>query len=371
MTKRQQFVEYVKNGGKKFCSPQIGCGAGFDTKMIGKEWISETTMADTVAVTDMFDMVPLFNIGLPDAGFCDPSLNFQLIDSKADDHRRTSKFKFETPKGTLYREFMEDIKMGVTPTKFPVEEEDDLAVLEWFLDRSLETDLSPLVKYVSDLNETIGDKGALSLQWGAQPYELLSWPSTVNTMFLANDCPEIFKRLMDKVLELDIKLIDCCKKGGADFIFLGGPAAEIISPAYYEEFIVPYSKLVTAEAHKQGLLVYTHICSPIEPMLTKGYYNEMGIDLFETLSMKPVGNVQSLADALDKLDPAICTRGNIGLDLMVNEPPEKIQEACFQALKDSEGRKHILAASDYLFYNTPEENVRAMCESVKLYQGDK
>ena len=106
-------------------------------------------------------------------------------------------------------------------------------------------------------------------------------------------------------------------------------------------------------------------------MLTNGYFNEMGIDLFETLSMPPVGNVESLADALSKLDPKICTRGNIGLDLLINETPERIEQECFTALKASEGRKHILAASDYLFYNIPEENVRAMCDSIKKYEAMK
>ncbi len=33
------------------------------------------------------------------------------------------------------------------------------------------------------------------------------------------------------------------------------------------------------------------------------------------------------------------------------------------------GRKHILAASDYLFYQIPEENVYAMCEAVREFNG--
>lgn len=124
-------------------------------------------------------------------------------------------------------------------------------------------------------------------------------------------------------------------------------------------------------AHENGLFVYTHICSPIEPMLTMGFYNQMGIDLFETLSEAPVGNVKSLADAFSKLDPSICTRGNIGLDRMLQDTPAEIRAQSLRILETAEkmGRKHILAASDYLFYHTPEENVHAMCDAVREFNG--
>ena len=332
MTKRERYVDYVKNGGEKFCSPQIGAGAGFDTKMAGKEWVSETTMEDTIRATEQFDMLALYNFGLPDASFCNPDLAFKNI-SFEDGEERKSTYEFVCEKGRLERQFVEHKYSGTTPISYPVQDEEDLDVFEWFLDESLKTDLSPITDFVKNASDMIGDRGAVSLQWGMQPYELFSWPDTVTAMFLANDCTEKYLGLMDKIVELDFKFIECCAKGGADFVFLGTPAAEIISPRYFEEFIVPYSKIVTAEAHRQGLLVYSHVCSPIEPMLTNGYFNEMGIDLFETLSMPPVGNVESLADALSKLDPKICTRGNIGLDLLINETPERIEQECFTALK--------------------------------------
>ena len=37
MTQKQKFINYVKNGGEKpICSLQIGAGAGFDSKLVGK-----------------------------------------------------------------------------------------------------------------------------------------------------------------------------------------------------------------------------------------------------------------------------------------------------------------------------------------------
>ena len=63
---RQRLIEYVKHGGEPVCSPQIGAGAGFDAKMVGKEWLSEVTLVDTKSACGLFDMVPLLNAGLPE-----------------------------------------------------------------------------------------------------------------------------------------------------------------------------------------------------------------------------------------------------------------------------------------------------------------
>jgi uroporphyrinogen-III decarboxylase len=102
-------------------------------------------------------------------------------------------------------------------------------------------------------------------------------------------------------------------------------------------------------------------------MLTKGYYNQMGIDLFETLSPAPEGNIKSLADALSKLDDGICTRGNVSLSKMVTGTPELIRQEVHSIMEAAKGRKHMVAASDYLLYDVPEVNVKALCDAVEEY----
>ena len=134
-----------------------------------------------------------------------------------------------------------------------------------------------------------------------------------------------------------------------------------------ESFIVPYSRLVTDYAHSKGLLIYSHICSPIEPMLSKGYYNQMGIDLFETISPAPEGNIKSLADALSKLDDRICTRGNVSLSKILTGTPQSVKQEVYEIMNVSKNRKHIVAASDYLLYDVPEVNVAALCDAVEEY----
>jgi len=365
----------VKNGGQKFiCSPQIGAGAGFDAKMSGKTWLSEATFEDTKKVCEMFDMVPLYNFGLPDLTQLTPDFKWENTHSSMDSRgRKIHENTFRTPYGALTTKTIEEQIKGGAQVKYPVVEEEELSIVEAYLDALLEVrDFSVIRDQVAAIRKTVGEGDALDIQWSMQPYELMCFPDTMNTAIFAMECPEKFRRMMDKILRIDESLLRAVAAGGADFVFLGGPGSEMISPKFYEDFLVPYSKTLTDMAHENGLMVYTHICSPIEPMLTMGYYNQMGIDLFETLSEAPVGNVKSMADAFSKLSPDMCTRGNIGLDKLLQCSPKEIREISMNILEAASrmNRKHILAASDYMFYDTPAENVHAMCEAVKEFNGD-
>ena len=299
MTARQQYLSYVRQGGQCFCSPQIGAGAGFDAKLAGKIWLSETTTEDTIKACRQFDMLPLFNFPLPDLSCLCDSLRWETVsEALLPDGKRHTIRRLSTPRGDLEAHFLEQPRLGGAQTKFPVTAEADLPLLEYYLDCLLEcSDFSPITRAVQEIRRQVGEDDALDIQWAMQPYELLGFPNVLDTSVLALECPHTFRRLMDKILLLDERLLPAVAAGGADFVFLGGPGAELISPAYYEEFLIPYSRTLSAMAHAQGLLIYSHICSPIEPMLSLGYYNQMGIDLFETLSEPPVGNVKSLEDA--------------------------------------------------------------------------
>lgn len=370
MTNRNKFINYVKNGGEFFCSPQIGAGAGFDAKLAGKTWLSQATIEDTINACKRFDMIPLYNMGMIDFVPLISTISRENtpIEYLNDGKRRKYRSVLKTPKGDLEFIAMEDEFNGSAVIKPQITKDYELDVLEYFLDALLEIKSFPnVVEHIKNCRNIVGENEALDIQWAMQPYEMLCFPDNVNTVLLSYDRPMQFRRLMNKILCLDERLLTAVSEGGADFVFLGGPGSEMISPKFYEDYLVPYSKIVTDMAHLNGLLVYSHICSPIEPMLTLGYYNKMGIDLFETLSEAPVGNVISMRDAFSKLDNKICTRGNIGLDLLLNGSPDEISEKSLeilQAAKDM-GRKHILAATDYLFYGIPEENVHAMCRAVK------
>jgi len=369
MNKREAFIDYVKNGGPKpAASPQIGAGAGFDAKLAGKPKNTPASMDDTIRAAESFDMLPLYNYGL-DLCAVNPVLKWVPAGTRREGHLRVGSSRLDTPLGPLITETMISDDGDANRSKAPVTCYEDLAKLDWYLDRLLEGDYAVIAETGAKADAFIGDRGAVDFQWGMQPYELFSLPDTLNTVLLAMDYPEEFTALMDKCAAVSRKIIDALAPH-TDFVFLGGPGAEMVSPDIYDRFMVPYGKMMSDYAHSRGLLVYSHICSPIEPFLTRGYYNRLGIDLFETLSMPPVGNVKSIEDAFSKLDPAICTRGNIGLDALMFSSPDEIRRQVDVIMEASIRlkRKHIVAASDYLVYDVKEENVKALCDAVREYK---
>ena len=159
MTNRQKLLNYIKNGGDEFiCSPQIGAGAGFDTKMAGKTWFSQTTHEDTKRACEAFDMVPLYNFGLPDLTALTSDIRWQGEPMTVNENgRRFYKNNFVTPKGTLYLTVIEDELKGSCQTKYLITQEEELDILEYYLDSLLEVkDYSYITQGVRDIRNLLG-----------------------------------------------------------------------------------------------------------------------------------------------------------------------------------------------------------------------
>ena len=370
MSVRKKFIDYVRNGGNEpFVSLQIGAGAGFDTKLAGKVWNSETTIDDTIDAYHKVGCEPLINIGLPDAGkFCDDLKRDWKITYS--DRERIMEAHLESPYGLLSWKNHELPKQGIVPQNYPLSFSDGekaFDIVRWYADcygkvaGKLGEELEPMIKHIQE-------DAPVSVQWNMQPFELFGLMTVDNLVMFSMLYPQQYRKCCDYILEVNLDIVNSVFDAGADFVFLGGPGSEMLSPQLYEDFLIPDSKKLTDHIHSRGGLVYTHICSPIQPFLDMELYNRMGIDLFETLSPPPVGNVESLSKAREVLPENICTRGNVGLDILLNGSEEDVVEKTVEVLETTKGYKHMVAASDYLFYDIPLENVEAMVQTVKNYK---
>jgi len=368
MNARERFIDCVKNGTEKpFVSLQIGAGAGFDCKLAGKEWISEGTLEDTIRSYEIVGCEPLFNIGLPDLGSAVESLKWQQVHENTDILRKTFR-SLETPFGQITVQFNEQKKHGMTPVKYALTADSPnvFDIISYYAEQHAKG-----IKAIPDLLkphlQQAQSFGPVSVQWNIQPFELFGLPSVESLAILAMLQPDPYHQCCNLIADINIELIKAVFLAGADFVFLGAPGSEMLSPSIYEDFIVPYSQKITDAVHRMGGLIYSHICSPVEPFLSMGHYNRMGIDLFETLSPPPVGNVASLTKAREVIDSCVCTRGNIGLDVLLNGTQEEVEQATIDVIEATKGSKHMVAASDYLFYDIPLENVKTVVKTTYEY----
>lgn len=371
MTVREAFVDYIRHGDEKpFVSLQIGAGAGFDTKLAGKKWSSETTFEDTIRAYELAGGYPMFNVGLPDVGSANPAFA-KKISVENRENERIVESRLETPFGRLYWKGHEVPKQGFVPLQYPVSFEDGekaFDLVRWTADQHAAA-LGFIGEEVKKTLDILQPHGPVSVQWNLQPFELFGLPTVDNLVMLAMVYPEPYRKCCDYVLEINLDICKAVFEAGADFVFLGGPGSEMLSPGLYREYLIPDSRIITDYVRSLGGLTYTHICSPIQPFLDQGLYNEMGIDLFETLSPPPVGNVESLKKARQILPGEMCTRGNIGLDVLLNGTIEEVEQKTLEIIEQTCGYKHMIAASDYLFYDIPLENVQAMVRTAENWSG--
>ncbi len=371
MGARQKFLDYIRYGGDEpFVSLQIGAGAGFDTKLAGKIWNSETTIDDTIDAYHKVECEPLINIGLPDVGKFNPAMaKTQTI--RNGEKERVIEAHLDTPYGQLHWKMHEIPKTGIVPITYPLTFEDGekaFDIIKWYADQHLGF-ADALGGDILSFTEQIHKKDApVSIQWNMQPFEMMGLMTVDNLVMFAMLYPEQYRKCCDHILAVNLELVKTAFDAGGDFVFLGGPGSEMLSPQLYRDFLIPDSKVLTDYIHSLGGLVYTHICSPIQPFLDMGLYNEMGIDLFETLSPPPVGNVKDLRKAREVLPPDICTRGNIGLDVLLQGSVDDVRAATIAVLEATRGYKNMVAASDYLFYDIPVENVTTIVKTVREWR---
>jgi len=368
MTCRERFVNFVRHGGSApYVSLQIGAGAGFDTKLAGKEWVSETTLDDTIAAYRKVGCDALINIGLPDFGRFVPELAWKS-ESQIEADARTYQSWLDTPHGELRWELRELPRQGSTPTHYPMTFGDTFDRVYWYIEQFHKAS-SYAAEALGPHLEPLHPEWPVSVQWSIQPFEMFCFATVPDVVMYAMLENEAYHRLCRDIRDVNIAMCQAVIAAGADFVFLGGPGREMMSPRLYEEFIVPDSQAITRAVHEAGGLIYSHICSPIEPFLSKGYYGQMGIDLFETLSPPPVGNVTSLAEARQHLPESVCTRGNIGLDVLLRGNTDEIRATTQAIIDATRGTRHMVAASDYLFYDISFESVKTVVDTVRAAGG--
>lgn len=77
---------------------------------------------------------------------------------------------------------------------------------------------------------------------------------------LAMEDSSLAHEILSWAADIEIEFALAQIEAGADMIGTGDAAASIISPAMYQEFALPYEKLVIDAIHNAGSYVKLHIC---------------------------------------------------------------------------------------------------------------
>lgn len=141
-------------------------------------------------------------------------------------------------------------------------------------------------------------------------------------------------------------------EAGAEVIGIGDPAASLVGPKLYEDFVWPYEKKMVDGLHALGARARLHICGNARQILQG--VGRLGSDFVDLDSMVPVeearGKMGSAQVVLGNLDPVRDLR---------NGTPQSVYSAVAECHRQA-GPAYIAGAGCEVVRDTPHENVRAM-----------
>lgn len=175
----------------------------------------------------------------------------------------------------------------------------------------------------------------------------------INTLMLDfYDDPAFVSDLFEFVVALGIRFARAQVEAGAEMIGIGDPAASLVGPIIYREFVWPYEKRLVDGLHAAGARVRLHICGSTRRILED--IGRLGCDIVDVDSVVP------MSLAREKTGPRQVLSGNLDpvRDLR-NGTPQSI-EAALSECHHQAGSRYIVAAGCEVPRDTEPGNIQAM-----------
>ena len=182
------------------------------------------------------------------------------------------------------------------------------------------------------------------------------------------DKPDVVEIVMDKVLECNMRIVRRAIRAGAEVVILGddyaGNHGPLMSPAVFEQFILPRLTKMIDMIHEEGAFCIKHsdgdLYSLLDMIVSAG---PDGINPIE-----PVAGME-LKRVKDLVGREVCITGNIDCaHLLPYGSVEDVRESVRQAIADaSPGGGYILTSSNSIHSSCKSDNVIAMVAACKEF----
>ncbi len=180
--------------------------------------------------------------------------------------------------------------------------------------------------------------------------------------------PDFVRRLARMVMDYKARVLQRAAQMGADVLCTGDDYAHnhgpIMSPAHFEQFVLPYLQEAVDTAHDAGLPFMKHTDGNLWPILDM--IVDTGIDILdpiEPVAGMDIGRVKNL------YGDRIALAGNVDCSyLLPRATPQEVREAVKETLaKGGVGGGLVLASSNSIHPSVKPENYKAMVDAAREY----
>jgi MtaA/CmuA family methyltransferase len=166
------------------------------------------------------------------------------------------------------------------------------------------------------------------------------------------DDPDFVHELIDFVVELEISFGRAQVAAGADLIGMGDPAASLIGPVRYDEFIRSAQQRIVSAIHDAGAMCRIHICGDNRRILPA--MAQLGCEIVDVDAKVPMAEARRAVGA----DQVLV--GNLDPVRSIYEGTAETVWADLVACHDEAGPLHIVGGGCEVPRGTPLANFQAL-----------
>lgn len=335
----------------------------FGASAAGKEWISDATLDDQIAVAQRCGYTAAFVQGATPDLTVNPGLIGLVETERVGESKQERRYqqRIATPRGELCRELVEQPQRGITAVSDWLTAPEQFAAAAWICEDILSGARDAQIRaYYRGIVDKTNAYGVTQIQLEL-PFFLFGLAGyATGPVMLCMDENSGYAEIMTLAEQALLHVADLLLSAGVDFLWIGAGGSELLSPAIWEKLLVPQAWRMTRYVHERGGRIHFHCCGQSRLWVERGYFNQIGMDVLETLAPPPVGTIDHLADVRAQLDASIVTRGNIDLELIRTGTPDECAAAVRRVRAATKGYAHLVSGADAILYGTPEDNLRAM-----------
>jgi len=159
----------------------------------------------------------------------------------------------------------------------------------------------------------VGDQGLISCYMPGTPLGMMVrvYSGVETIAYLWADHRDELHRLLEVMEENHLRQFRLYASLGYDVLYgTDDTSTTTISPAMFEAFCLGYTDHVADAVHEYGTFYEHHSCGWIRNLLD--LYRQTRMDAVDALCLRPIGDLPSIAEARERLGPAITIIASLG-----------------------------------------------------------
>ncbi len=140
---------------------------------------------------------------------------------------------------------------------------------------------------------------------------------------------------------------------------------EWLNPDLYERYMIPQAKRINEFAKAQGKLSWIHTCGKMRKIAEMEAYQRMEVDVVESLSSPPTGDIDDLVETRSDIGQDIVTRGGINCELFYDSDLEALRRQTHHVLDSVDGHAHAIGDTNPSYPSYPWENIQTVIDVVR------